>query len=402
MSDVPQKPRVSEKRSTLAEMAAKAAQRSASTRPPSLPVDGTSRMPGADGLAPVSPRAMAHGAAGPAPNSLLSRVTGPEKPHSGSGLIDLQRVAQAPSLAPATRSITPPAFQADVRAAEPVVAEAKGNRPRRLLVAGLFTLLGLGVIYGVAAQQGIHSSHGAAASQPHADAPSAVVAAVEPKPAEPAPGATQPEPKVDPGTSNKGPDSPAAGTMAPAGPQAADARNPRPVARLNPRPVDRAPAAALPGSPPAALAKAMEPPKQAEPPSPAPPALPPTRAAADPPGLAGAIKRAAGPLEQAAPQTVITSAPTVRGDIPEVPAQGAIQGALGSQRGAARSCLADFDAPSRATVVFASSGNVQNVSVSGPAAGTKAESCIRAALSKAAVGPFRRASYSISTTISPP
>jgi hypothetical protein len=64
--------------------------------------------------------------------------------------------------------------------------------------------------------------------------------------------------------------------------------------------------------------------------------------------------------------------------------------------------VADFDAPSRATVVFASTGNVQNVSVSGPAAGTKAEGCIRSALSKASVGPFRRASFVISTTISPP
>src|SRR5262249_1778965 len=124
--------------------------------------------------------------------------------------------------------------------------------------------------------------------------------------------------------------------------------------------------------------------------------------AADPPGLAGAIKRAAGPIEQSAPQQVVTSGPAIRGDIPEVPAQGAVQGALGSQRGAARACLADFDAPSRATITFASSGHVESVAVSGPAAGTKAEGCIRSAFSKASVGPFRKSSFVITTTVSPP
>jgi hypothetical protein len=392
MSDVPQKPRLPEKRASLADMAAKAAQRSASTRPPSLGVDGGSvAPPGADYLPPISPRPTAPplGSAAPAPNSLLARATGQqEKARGGSGLIDLQRVAQAPSLAPATRSIAPPApLQPEVRAAEPVFAEPKSNRSRRLLVGGLFTLLGLGVVYGVAAQQGIRSSHGAA-SQQQSDTPSAMVA--DPAPAQPAPVAAPVEPKAAEPTPSKV-DAPVQ--------NASDMKAPRPVARLNPRPVEKTPAAVPQPGPPAALAKAIEPPKTAEP---APPALPAAKAAPDPPGLAGAIKKAAGPLEQAAPQNIVTSGPSIRGDIPEVPAQGAVQGALGSQRGAARSCVADFDAPSRATVVFASTGNVQNVSVSGPAAGTKAEGCIRSALSKASVGPFRRASFVISTTISPP
>jgi hypothetical protein len=144
--------------------------------------------------------------------------------------------------------------------------------------------------------------------------------------------------------------------------------------------------------------KLPEPVKAAEP---APPPLP-TRAAAEPTGLVGAIKKAAGPIELTTPQAVTTSAPTVRGDIPELPGQGAVTGAIGAQRGAARACVEDFEAPSRATIVFGSNGSVQSVSVAGPAAGTKAEGCIRAALSKANVGPFRRATATATATISPP
>jgi hypothetical protein len=94
--------------------------------------------------------------------------------------------------------------------------------------------------------------------------------------------------------------------------------------------------------------------------------------------------------------------PAMRGDIPETPPQGAIQGAIGSHRQAARACVDGQDSASRATIVFASTGRVQSVNVAGPAAGTKAEGCIVKTLSAAAVGPFRRPSFSVTTTISPP
>jgi hypothetical protein len=138
--------------------------------------------------------------------------------------------------------------------------------------------------------------------------------------------------------------------------------------------------------------------------APAQPAPAPAPQAADPPGLAGAIKKAVGPQQPvaAAPETPAPAAPAVRGDIPESPPQGAIQGALGSSRGAARSCVAGHDAPSRATIIFASTGKVQSVSVSGPAAGTAAEACIKSVLSKANVGPFQRSTFPVSTTITPP
>jgi hypothetical protein len=115
------------------------------------------------------------------------------------------------------------------------------------------------------------------------------------------------------------------------------------------------------------------------------------------------MKRAVGSSDTPATAAVAQpEAPPMRGDIPEVPPQGAIQGALGAQRSAARACIDPQDGPSRASIVFASTGKVQSVSVSGPAVGTPAEACIRSALSRTNVGAFRRPSFSLSTTLSPP
>lgn len=88
-------------------------------------------------------------------------------------------------------------------------------------------------------------------------------------------------------------------------------------------------------------------------------------------------------------------------DVPEKPSTGAVQAAIGAVMGGARACVAGHDAPSRATVTFGSDGRVTSVGVSGPAAGTPAESCIRAALSKARVQPFARPSFGVSATVRP-
>jgi hypothetical protein len=171
---------------------------------------------------------------------------------------------------------------------------------------------------------------------------------------------------------------------------------PKPVARTAPEP-------------PAPKAEPKAEPKP-EPPAPKPAPPPPPVAKAEPAApepapnsLAGAIKKAVGPQE-AAPKAVAAEAPevpAVRGDIPEVPPQGGITGALAGPRSAARACIEGQDASSRATIVFGSNGRVQNVNVSGPAAGTRAEGCIVKALSRAVVGPFRRPTYSLTVTISP-
>jgi hypothetical protein len=87
--------------------------------------------------------------------------------------------------------------------------------------------------------------------------------------------------------------------------------------------------------------------------------------------------------------------------LPDHPSLGAVQAAVGAVLGSARACVAGDDQPSQAVLVFASDGHVQSVSVSGPAAGTPAAGCIRAALSRARVEPFGRSSYSVGTPVRP-
>jgi hypothetical protein len=95
-------------------------------------------------------------------------------------------------------------------------------------------------------------------------------------------------------------------------------------------------------------------------------------------------------------------APAARGDdLPLEPGKGAVQAAVGSVLGGARACVAGHDAPSRATVVFGSNGRVQSVTVSGPAAGTPAEDCIRSALSQARVQPFAKSTYAAGFPVRP-
>lgn len=124
--------------------------------------------------------------------------------------------------------------------------------------------------------------------------------------------------------------------------------------------------------------------------------LPPSAGA--PGDLGAAMRQAAGPGAAAA-----TDKPTgpqfAAGSVPQKPSQGAITGAIGSVLGGARQCVGEDDPISRATVTFASAGNVTSVSVSGGAAGKPAEACIKAALSKAHVAPFAEATYSAPVTI---
>src|SRR5215471_9624474 len=192
MADVPQKPRGPEKRQTLAEMAARAAQRT-SMRP--------SAPEGVPGASSLTERPVANIAARSAPaengnavagGPLLARaIAGAQESKTGSGLIDLHRVAQAPSLAPATRSIAPAApVQEPMAGTTP--ADLKSSRSRRYVVAGLFGLLGIGVLYGVAAQHGMPSSRAGASLQAEAPAaqveqPSPAAAATDPRSADQAP-----------------------------------------------------------------------------------------------------------------------------------------------------------------------------------------------------------------------
>ena len=125
--------------------------------------------------------------------------------------------------------------------------------------------------------------------------------------------------------------------------------------------------------------------------------LPPSGPAGD---MDNAMRQAAGPAGGAASPGGGKSEPHFApGSVPQKPSPGAITGALGAVLGTARACVGADDPISRATITFASAGNVTSVSVSGGAAGKPAEACIKAALMKAHVSPFAEASYSTPVTI---
>jgi len=81
--------------------------------------------------------------------------------------------------------------------------------------------------------------------------------------------------------------------------------------------------------------------------------------------------------------------------IPEQPSSGALSSALAQVLGSARRCVVGHDRPSTATVVFSSDGTVTSVSVSGPAAGTGADACIRSSLSRMRLQRFSKPTYTV-------
>jgi hypothetical protein len=287
-----------------------------------------------------------------------------------------------------------------------------------MVLAGVVVaLVGIGAAYGLTAQNGseVAPERGAAlAEQPQTmPAPNAGAIAPPTQAKVEAPTVAPAAPAaVDKGTVNTAP-----GTIAPA--EATEitraaithgaskgSKGGRKTPAASNHAAAPAPAGPSPGAAAIAAAMAAESPAPAHAaPAAAPPAAAPAPAPAapEPTGLVGAIKKAVGPTEPApAAEKAEAKAAPPRGDIPELPAQGAITGALGAPRTAARNCLAGHEAPSRATIVFASSGNVLSVAVSGPAAGTPAEACIKTAMSKTSVGAFKHATFSVTTTISPP
>jgi hypothetical protein len=83
------------------------------------------------------------------------------------------------------------------------------------------------------------------------------------------------------------------------------------------------------------------------------------------------------------------------------PSRGQVASAIGAVLPQARNCFAPDDPISRADVVFASSGEVASMTVSGYAVGKPAEACVRAALRKARVPAFAQASFLVPVTIRP-
>jgi hypothetical protein len=113
---------------------------------------------------------------------------------------------------------------------------------------------------------------------------------------------------------------------------------------------------------------------------------------------AGVTSAPAAPAATGAPDDGSQAAP---GSVPLRPSTGAVRGALGAVTPGARSCLDADDPISHAMVTFQSDGSVQNVTVSGGAAGKPAEACVRTALSKARIPPFASPTFSAPVTIRP-
>jgi len=101
------------------------------------------------------------------------------------------------------------------------------------------------------------------------------------------------------------------------------------------------------------------------------------------------------------PDPALRPADSRGGELPAKPTTGAVQAALGSVMSGARHCVAGDDAPSSAVVVFGSDGRVQQVTVSGSAAGKSSATCIEAQLSRARVQPFAASNFSVNATVRP-
>jgi hypothetical protein len=204
--------------------------------------------------------------------------------------------------------------------------------------------------------------------------------------------------------------------------------DPAPVATVPPAPVVTKPTAPEAKPTTGRLEAPVSPLPKTESPAPAPggPALAEAPRAAE--GVSGAPKRASAGAPSAAPSGVkpeavvledeeesapaaTPAAPTASeklrpaelpaGGLPDKPASGAVNAAIGSVMGAARACVAGQEGSSTARIVFGSDGSVQNVGVSGQAAGTPAAACIEGAFKRARVQPFAAPSFSISTTVRP-
>ncbi|HVH41706.1 MAG TPA: hypothetical protein VM925_05165 [Labilithrix sp.] len=114
--------------------------------------------------------------------------------------------------------------------------------------------------------------------------------------------------------------------------------------------------------------------------------------------LGKAMEQEVGPGKKLEPAAVVLGGGAT-GNVPQKPSQGAVTGALGAVLPGARACLGPDDPISKASVVFASAGTVQSVTVSGAAAGKPAEACIKSALMKAKLQPFAEPTYSANITV---
>lgn len=288
--------------------------------------------------------------------------------------------SQPPSVAPLSQPIAPvsAAAPASIAAPTPITAAPKKKGGGKGIVFALTGIIALGavaaggffVFKGIQAKRAAEAAFAAAAKQPAL--PATVAAAPDTKPADPAPA---PESTVDPNALPTA--EPANAKVASNAKATPPTGKPQPLAMNAPAPKPEGPA------------KISE--KDI-----------PTTAAGPEGDLGKAMGKAVGadgkPVEQT-PASGNTGPQFAAGTVPQKPSQGAVTGALGAVLPGARGCLGPDDPISRASVTFASAGNVTSVSVSGGAAGKPAEACIKGALQKAKLTPFMEPSYTANVTI---
>ena len=83
------------------------------------------------------------------------------------------------------------------------------------------------------------------------------------------------------------------------------------------------------------------------------------------------------------------------------PTTGEALAAVAPATSRAKVCVAGHSKQSNATVVFGSDGRVKSVAVSGPAAGTPAEECIRNVFMSARVAPFAQPQFAVNLPVRP-
>jgi hypothetical protein len=103
----------------------------------------------------------------------------------------------------------------------------------------------------------------------------------------------------------------------------------------------------------------------------------------------------------AAASTTKKPASEAWGDVPDQPSASTVRAALDGPQENARKCVEPANGPYRVKIVFAYTGEVQGTEIAGSPS-TAEDGCIRAALQVANVGPFRRAKFTLTTTISRP
>lgn len=275
---------------------------------------------------------------------------------------------QSAAFVAAPAAVAAPIVDHSIYAVPPVVQQKSSG-------TGKVIAIGLVGLFAVAAAAGGFFFM----SKSKADTTATQVAKNDVQPAVASPKAEVVAPAADQGPANAGVDL----NNIPTTPQAG-----KPVAQA----VAGKPGSAVPVAAPLAAAPAPEKPEAKKPEAP--------KAPEGPAGSLGdAMKQAVGPVADSAGQAKNNEPQFAAGSVPQKPSQGALTSALSSVMGSARSCGADEEGVSRATVTFGSAGSVQSVNVSGAAAGKPAAECIKGALSKAKVAPFAEPTFTTTVTI---